>query len=146
MPATNLRCRACDAVYPLDGIGTCTQCFGPLDPQYDFETLEVTRESIAAGPPSIWRYAALLPVEPPAEARLAPGLTPLVAAPRLAEELGIGELYLKLTFSVSKGSVTCGREDFDGYRNAWKTLPALAAPEPEASAAGAGSAEVGPQA
>jgi len=57
-----------------------------------------------------------------------------------------GEPFLKLTFSVSKGSVTCGREDFDGYRNAWKTLPALAAPEPEASAAGAGPAEVGPQA
>ena len=48
------------------------------------------------GPPSIWRYADLLPVEAPEEARLAPGLTPLVPAPRLAEELGIGELWLKL--------------------------------------------------
>ena len=46
------------------------------------------RESIAAGPPSLWRYAPLLPVEPPAEQRLAPGLTPLVRAPRLAEALG----------------------------------------------------------
>src|SRR5207302_9425659 len=37
-----------------------------------------------------------LPVEPPAEPRLAPGLTPLVAAPRLAEAVGVAELYLKL--------------------------------------------------
>jgi threonine synthase len=56
----------------------------------------MTRESIAAGPRSIWRYAPLLPVDLPAEQRLPPGLTPLVAAPRLAEELGVAELWLKL--------------------------------------------------
>jgi threonine synthase len=56
----------------------------------------VTREQIEAGPRSIWRYADLLPVEAPAEQRLAPGLTPLVRAQRLEEELGIGELWLKL--------------------------------------------------
>jgi threonine synthase len=56
----------------------------------------VTRELIEAGPPSLWRYAPLLPVAPPAEQRLAPGLTPLVAAPRLAAELGLDELWLKL--------------------------------------------------
>jgi threonine synthase len=65
---------------------------------YDWDALAatVTRETIAAGPQSLWRYAALLPVERPADARLAPGLTPLVRAPRLAEELGLGELWLKL--------------------------------------------------
>jgi threonine synthase len=56
----------------------------------------VTRERIEAGPRSIWRYADLLPVAPPAEPRLAPGCTPLVQAPRLADALGIGELWLKL--------------------------------------------------
>jgi threonine synthase len=55
-----------------------------------------TREAITAGPPSLWRYAPFLPVAPPAEQRLAPGLTPLERVPRLAEELGLGELYLKL--------------------------------------------------
>ncbi len=98
MPATSLRCRVCETEYPPVGIGTCERCFGPLDPLYDREELErtVSRESIEAGPPSLWRYAPLLPVSPPAEPRLAPGLTPLVAAPRLAAELGIGELWLKL--------------------------------------------------
>src|SRR4029079_14354852 len=56
----------------------------------------VTRERLASGPPSLWRYADLLPVEAPDEPRLAPGLTPLVPAPRLAQEIGVGELWLKL--------------------------------------------------
>src|SRR4029453_15407395 len=43
-----------------------------------------------------WRYAPLLPVDPPEEPRLAPGWTPLVPAPRLADELGVAELWLKL--------------------------------------------------
>ena len=98
MPAQSLRCRSCATEYALEDIGTCPECFAPLDPVYDWDALAATvsRESIAAGPASIWRYAALLPVEPPEEPRLAPGLTPLVQAPRLAEELGLRELWLKL--------------------------------------------------
>jgi threonine synthase len=98
LPAQSLRCRSCAAEYALDDIGTCTACFGPLDPVYDWDALAgtVTRASIAAGPASIWRYAALLPVEAPENPRLAPGLTPLVPADRLAEELGLRELWLKL--------------------------------------------------
>ena len=98
MPATTLRCRVCETQYPLDPIGVCARCFGPLDPVYDRDEQRrtVSRESIAAGPPSIWRYADLLPVAAPAEQRLAPGFTPLVEAPRLAETLGLGELWLKL--------------------------------------------------
>jgi threonine synthase len=76
----------------------CTRCFGPLEPVYDTEALrrDLTREAIAAGPPSLWRYAPLLPVPAPAQQRLAPGLTPLVEAPRLAAALGVETLYLKL--------------------------------------------------
>ncbi|HEX5027965.1 MAG TPA: threonine synthase [Gaiellaceae bacterium] len=94
----SLRCRACDAEYPLDPIGVCARCFGPLDPVYDLDEVRatLTRDTVAAGPQSLWRYAPLLPVSPPAEPRLAPGLTPLVPAQRLAEELGLGHLYLKL--------------------------------------------------
>jgi threonine synthase len=95
MPASSLRCRACGTTHTADTLGPCTSCFGPLDPVYDWEQ-PPTRESIESGPPSIWRYADLLPVTAPTDARLAPGLTPLVTAPRLAEQLGIGELFLKL--------------------------------------------------
>jgi threonine synthase len=98
VPAESLRCRSCATEYALEDLGTCTACFGPLDPVYDWEALarSVSRESIAAGPASIWRYAPLLPVEAPEDARLAPGLTPLFPAPRLAEEIGVRELWLKL--------------------------------------------------
>jgi threonine synthase len=98
LPAQSLRCRSCASEYPLEDVGSCPACFGPLDPVYDWDALAraVTRETIAAGPTSIWRYAALLPVEAPQEARLAPGFTPLVPAARLADELGLRELWLKL--------------------------------------------------
>jgi len=96
--AISLSCRVCATEHPLETIGTCTRCFGPLDPAYDWDALRasVTRERLAAGPPSIWRYADLLPVDAPEEPRLAPGFTPLVPAPLLAEELGVRELWLKL--------------------------------------------------
>jgi threonine synthase len=98
LPATHLSCTCCGNELPLEGVGTCPRCFGPLEPVYDRDELRhiFTRERIDAGPPSLWRYAPLLPVEPPAEPQLAPGLTPLVPAPRLAAELGLAELYLKL--------------------------------------------------
>ena len=98
MPATDLRCRVCETRFPLDPVGVCSRCFGPLDPVYDRDEQRrsVSRESIAAGPPNLWRYAQLLPVAAPAEPRLAPGLTPLVEAPRLAAAVGVGELWLKL--------------------------------------------------
>ena len=98
MPAGSLRCRSCATEYALEDIGTCSACFGPLDPVYDWEALarSVSRETIAAGPASVWRYAPLLPVEAPDEPRLAPGLTPLISARRLAAEVGVRELWLKL--------------------------------------------------
>jgi threonine synthase len=98
VPATALRCRNCQTELGLEGIGACPRCFGPLEAVYDRDELarSATREKIAAGPPSIWRYASLLPVATPAEQRLPPGFTPLARSPRLAEAVGVGELWLKL--------------------------------------------------
>jgi threonine synthase len=101
MPVDVLRCRVCETEYPAVANGICTRCFGPLDPVYDWDALagHVSRESIEAGPRSLWRYAALLPAEPPEDAAAGPGFTPLVPAPRLASALGIGEVLLKLDLS-----------------------------------------------
>jgi threonine synthase len=96
MSAVSLRCRACEAEFPTVAVGSCARCFGPLDPVYDWEAIAVSRASIEAGPRSLWRYAPLLPVEAPADAASGPGWTPLVAVPRLADQVGVGELYLKL--------------------------------------------------
>src|SRR5437868_10690194 len=93
-----LRCRICGTDHPVLAHGICERCFGPLEPVYDWDELArtVSRESIAAGPRSLWRYAPLLPADPPEDAASGPGFTPLVPAPRLAAALGIGEVYLKL--------------------------------------------------
>ena len=48
-----------------------------------------------------------------------------------------GTQYLKLTFSCSKATVTCGGEEFDAYRNAWMSLPPLASSDAEGAVAGA---------
>ena len=52
MPALSLSCRVCATEHPLEAIGTCSRCFGPLDPVYDWDRLRatVTRERLAAGP------------------------------------------------------------------------------------------------
>jgi threonine synthase len=93
-----LRCRICEAEYPALASGSCARCFGPLDPVYDWDAVarEVSRERIEAGPRSIWRYEPLLPVVAPPDAASGAGWTPLVAVPRLAQAVGVGELYLKL--------------------------------------------------
>jgi threonine synthase len=98
MAVDTLRCRICGHETPALAVGVCSQCFGPLEPVYDWDDIArtVSRQSIEAGPHSMWRYAALLPAEPPFDAASGPGMTPLVPAPRLAQAVGVGELYLKL--------------------------------------------------
>jgi threonine synthase len=92
-----LRCRVCESEYPPIAAGTCERCFGPLEPSYDWDSVaaRVSRESIEAGPQTMWRYEPLLPVAAPATAASAPGMTPLIPVPRLASALGIGELFVK---------------------------------------------------
>jgi threonine synthase len=96
--ADSLRCRNCGARFPLGPQHACFDCFGPLEIGYDHDALAaLTRAGIEAGPQSIWRYAGLLPVgqDPAGRVTLNPGMTPLVRADRLAEELGMRELWVK---------------------------------------------------
>ena len=92
-----LRCTDCGHAYPAEALHVCDRCFAPLEVVYDFEAArrEVSPESIAAGPPSLWRYSALLPANPEGRVDLGAGFTPLLRADRLAAELGLGELWLK---------------------------------------------------
>ena len=94
---SGLRCRECGRTYPAEALHVCDFCFGPLEVTYDYERVAatMTRERIAAGPRTIWRYADLLPVADPNPVDLGAGFTPLVRADRLAAELGLGELWIK---------------------------------------------------
>jgi len=94
----SLRCKECDAEYPLEAHFVCESCFGPLEVSYDFSGLrpDETRRRIQAGSRGIWRYADFLPFEGRPADPLEPGLTPLVKADRLAERLGLdAELWIK---------------------------------------------------
>jgi len=93
-----LRCRECEREYPLEPVHVCEFCFGPLEVVYDYEAIAaaLSREKIAAGPPTIWRYAELLPCSPGAErVDLGSGFTPLVKADNLGKALGLKRLYIK---------------------------------------------------
>ena len=92
-----LRCRECGREYPLDPIFFCEFCFGPLEVDYDYEAIArvMTRESVAAGPATLWRYAPLLPCDPEYAVELGTGFTPLLRADRLGKALGLERLWLK---------------------------------------------------
>jgi threonine synthase len=94
---TGLRCKVCGTLYPLDTRTSCPEDFAPLEAAYDYDAMRgrTTRESIAAGPRSLWRYRDLLPIEGEPRAGLHSGWTPLVRANRLAAELDVRELWLK---------------------------------------------------
>ena len=93
----NLRCRECARTYPAEALHVCEYCFGPLEVAYDYDAIAstITRERIAAGPLSLWRYSDLLPVANDGAVDLGAGFTPLVRADRLAAELGLSELWIK---------------------------------------------------
>ena len=100
MGLESLRCKECGADYPLDASYVCEQCFGPLEVAYDLGGLDAgeTKRKIQAGSRGIWRYSDFLPFteHPPAgRSPLEPGLTPLVRADRLAERLGLREVWVK---------------------------------------------------
>jgi threonine synthase len=92
-----LRCRECGEEYPIQPTHVCELCFGPLEIQLNWEEIapRVSREKIAAGPPSMWRYWDLLPVEGPPTVGKNVGWTPLIKAERLGRELGLKNLYIK---------------------------------------------------
>ncbi len=108
MAVTHLRCRECRTEYPLEALYVCERCFGPLEVAYDHSRLggdvDGLRRRIQGGPQNIWRYADFLPVvdgPPGPSGRLASrtglpaGCTPLIKADRLAQRLGLREVWVK---------------------------------------------------
>ena len=92
-----LQCSMCGTPFPAEALFVCDQCLGPLEATYDAEGIRanVSRELIASRPPNLWRYREFLPIEGEPCTGFHSGYTPLVRAGRLAQELGLSELYLK---------------------------------------------------
>jgi threonine synthase len=94
-----LRCRECGRSWGNQPRSICDECFSPLEVAYDYDAVRAalaqgsidqpksSRERIAQRAPNMWRYAELLPLPEGFEPRLPVGFTPLIQAPRLAEQL-----------------------------------------------------------
>ncbi|AXC10381.1 Threonine synthase [Acidisarcina polymorpha] len=95
--AYELRCRDCGKRFKNDPLSSCDECFSPLEVVYDMDAAKrtFTRESIAGGPASMWRYQSLLPVPEDYAAPTPAGWTPLLEAPRLAKRIGAKNLFIK---------------------------------------------------
>ncbi len=93
----NLKCKECGAEYEAKAIHVCELCFGPLEVTYNYEDIksQVTRQTIEAGPKSIWRYRQLLPITTDQPIDVGTGMTPLLKVNRLARRLGLKNLYIK---------------------------------------------------
>lgn len=96
----NLQCSECGEFYPSELVGS-KQCGdgGFLLARYDLDAAsrEISRDKIADGPSTLWRYASLLPVADPGGLvlSLGEGWTPLLRTVRLGEKFGCPQLYIK---------------------------------------------------
>jgi threonine synthase len=92
-----LQCRECGQDYPKEPLHVCETCFGPLEIVYDYDAIAnaISGEKIAGRDKNLWRYRELLPIDGEPQVGMYSGFTPLVKAHRLAEALGVKELYIK---------------------------------------------------
>ncbi len=95
----HFECSECHQRLPVD-VPQPNRCRdgGLLLARYDIERArkEFSKEDVARGPASLWRYGPLLPVADIANAvTLGEGWTPLHRVDRLAQKIGCGELWVK---------------------------------------------------
>ena len=90
-----LQCHLCKSTFPAEATYVCEKCLGPLEPFYDYASITLTREQIEKRPKNLWRYRELLPITGEPQTGFHSGFTPLVRCARLADRLGLSELYIK---------------------------------------------------
>ncbi len=97
---TGLKCIVCGEVYPADNRYTCPRegIEGILDVHYDYgrAAKTLTSEALASRTLNQWRYRELIPIDSESPLPdLQVGWTPVYRTPRLADALGLAELYVK---------------------------------------------------
>ncbi len=95
----HLECTQCNAIYPCDRLTNTSSCCGKvLFARYDLARLrhDVDRDALAGRRADMWRFSELLPVGDAENViTLGEGGTPLLAASKLAAELGLERLFVK---------------------------------------------------
>src|SRR5215216_3558255 len=99
MNVTHLECALCGLEHEARRLlNLCRACGKPLLVRYDLNRskMTLTKESLAARRPDLWRYREVLPDENDRNiVSLGEGWTPLLRAKRLGKSFGIHELYIK---------------------------------------------------
>jgi len=99
MNVTHLECALCGLEHEARRLlNLCRECQKPLLVRYDLDHAKrtLTKESLGGRRADLWRYREVLPVESDDNiVSLGEGWTPLLAARRLGEKVGIRELYIK---------------------------------------------------
>jgi len=99
MNVTHLECGLCGLEYEAHRLhNLCTACGKPLLVRYDLSRSKttLTKESLAARRPDLWRYREVLPLQNDENiVSLGEGWTPLLRAGKLGRRLKINELYIK---------------------------------------------------
>jgi threonine synthase len=92
-----MKCRVCGQAYPVSATNFCTEDFGPLEIDYDYDAIAetVNRGKIEVRPNNMWRFHEFLPLDGEPTLGHQVGGTPLLPAPRLAGALGVERLWLK---------------------------------------------------
>ena len=90
----SLQCRECKKEYAPTFKYVCDDCFGPLDVNYDFPS--VNKNTFANREHTYWRYFELLPIAEKSNiVSIGAGMTPLIKAEKLGKQLGLNNLYVK---------------------------------------------------
>lgn len=90
-----LECSACGKKYDASLEQHLCTCGKPLLARYDLRQAKatLTLENLKSRPRTLWRYAEVLPNDPPVS--LGEGMTALVHAERLGQSMGLESLYVK---------------------------------------------------
>jgi threonine synthase len=96
---THLQCTNCGQTYAAEELNTtCSACAKVLYARYDLAAAkrELTRETIAAREPSMWRWFELMPIRDEANVvSLGEGGTPLLPAHGIEEQVGARQVWIK---------------------------------------------------
>jgi threonine synthase len=95
--ATHLECSLCGLRFDAQAVNNLCSCGGPLLVRYDLDLIRSRwlRREVSNGPPTMWRYAPVLPPNNDSIVTLGEGWTPLIRTRRLGARLAVGQLWVK---------------------------------------------------
>ena len=94
---THLECPRCGEKLDPTKLQNLCHCGAPLLVRYDMEAMgkDVTRADFENGRTDMWRFSKMLPVPEDEIICLGEGMTPVIEAPKLGSDLGVGQFLIK---------------------------------------------------